>query len=273
MQITCSSSDGLNRDLIEHKGKEQSISDPSRCPEGFRTSGVPDHLRSIDRLPSVPPSAGTHAESKMVKESDNSTSMEGEKSQSTALSEHIEDRRHHLESQAFSFRGMQSDSNARNTPVSNREQDAGNNPQQIAMQNQASFVMGPTKQMRPDMTGWMGNGYQTETSKALSTAPGVAPESLMQRKDNTAGHCQGPADAQGGNRRIDNNLPTLQPREQWKPVPAMNGQNNSVMPMKEPNVLLRSATQGEDLILEIFVIIEQRQFWKDVHISPFAFEV
>lgn len=237
-QVTCYFSDGPRRDLIEHKGKDQSTNDPNRFPEGPRTSGVLDHSRNIDRISSGAASAGTHAEAKLLKESDNTVSMEEEKCQTTSLSEHGEDKKHHVESQASSVRGAQSDSSRRNLPVSNRELDAGNNPQQTVVPNHASFVMG--KQMRPDITNWMGNGYQAETSKVLPPASAIALE--LQRKENVAN--QGPADGPNlGNRR--SSFPNLLLREQWKPVSAMNGQNNHVMPTKESDIFLRSAIPGE----------------------------
>lgn len=232
-----------HRELVDHTGREQLLTDQGSASEVTRPLGG---AGETDRLSSGPTSSGVIADTNSSMEAENANLME-DKSSQLDPSEHADERRPQrkmrmiqdaevpirdaTESQASALRGVPIDSK----PLApNNHEHASANTEQLGMFPQASSVTGTSMQMKPDLSGWSG----TEASKVSPPASANTHESGLLMKD-----CAADSNAQG-NRHADSNLPSLPLRQQWKSVPGAINQSPIMMQVKDSNIMLKNLSQG-----------------------------
>ncbi|KAA8549729.1 hypothetical protein F0562_001253 [Nyssa sinensis] len=258
--------DGPSKELIDHKGKEQSINDSSSIPEVTTSLGRPDNVRETERIPAGPSYTGSLPEvNSLSKEAENPSMMDDMNGMPPNLSAHAEERRHFLatrrnpgaqmstpeiaDPQALLTKGPQPDS-LRGLPVSNPEDDLENGCRQVGIANQASSVMGISKQMKPEMICWTGIGNHNEASKGPPPDTAVLLESMS--KDNAPSQSQSLGDFNvQGNWHADSHLPSFPLREHWKPISGLDGGHHRVLSVKDANVLSKHVIEDDPKLSEI----------------------
>ena len=151
------------------------------------------------------------------------------------------------ESQTFLTKGPQPNS-LRGLTVSNHKDDLENR-QQAGIANQASSVMGISKQMKPDTISWTGIGSQNESAKGSLPGSMVPHESLPERKDSSSSPSQLlPEYNIQRSRRADSHLTAFPSREHWKPISGVEAEHQTEMPVKDGNVVTKNVSG-----LQIFV--------------------
>ncbi|XP_059665229.1 chromatin structure-remodeling complex protein SYD [Cornus florida] len=257
--------DEHRKEHVDQKGKEHSINESSSISEVTVPLGKPNNAREAERIPPGPSSTGIIREvNSSTKEADNSNMREDK---SSDMSEQAEERRHLLatrrypeaqrltqeisDSKAFLMKGSQPDSlNVRDLPVSNHEGDLGNGYQQVGIPNQTSSVMGISKQMKPETVSWTGIGNHNEVFKGLLPDSAVLHESVS--ADNVSNQSQSLNDCNVlGNRHADGQLPSFPLREHWKPVLGMDGEHNTVLTVKDANLLSKHVIQDDPKLSDI----------------------
>lgn len=231
-----------HRELVDHKGREQLVTDQGSAPEVTRTFGG---AGETDRLFSGPMHSGVLTDTNSSMEAEKANLME-DKNGKLDPSEHARKMRmiqdaevpiqDATESQASARRGVPTDS--KSFPPYNHEHALANS-EQFGMFPQASSVMGTSKQMKPDMSGRSG----TEASKVSPPASANTHGSGLLMKDNHTGQSQNLVDAQG-NQHADSSLPSLPLRQQWKSVPGVINQSPATMQVKDSNIMLKNLSQG-----------------------------
>uniref|UniRef100_A0A5B6YW35 Chromatin structure-remodeling complex protein SYD n=1 Tax=Davidia involucrata TaxID=16924 RepID=A0A5B6YW35_DAVIN len=264
--------DGPRKELIDHKGKEQSNNDSSSVPEVTMPLGRPDNVRETERIPPGPSYTGILPEiNSLSKEVENPSMMEDTNGLPPNLSVHAEERRHLLatrrnpesqmsiqeiaDPQAFLTKGSQPDS-LRGLPVSNHEDDLENGHRQVGIANQASSVMGISKQMKPEMIRWTGIGSHNEAFKGPLPDSAVPHEPVPKDNAPTQSQNLGECNVQG-NRRADSHLPSFPLREHWKPISGMDGGHHTVLSVKDANVLSK----------HVIEVLETDQEEEDISVS------
>ncbi|CAI9106540.1 OLC1v1005724C1 [Oldenlandia corymbosa var. corymbosa] len=249
--------EGARREMNDPKGKEQSVHEQHNMPEVCKPPAGMDNARGVDKLPST----GIYPEANLSPGADHTPNMKEDKSTHNTVPYDLSDERRlnlalrrkaetemqkqeRSESPASLIRGMQCDTTIRNIPGSSGEADSGTIQQQPFMSHPASSVSGSSKHMKPDVSSWPGNGCQLE-APIISSASGLMQES--QRKEIGASQSQSPAD--GNNfryRPADGNFPSLPSREQWKPIPGVDGHNVAPKLMKDSESKARNMLSGQE---------------------------
>ncbi|KAL3354169.1 hypothetical protein AABB24_018693, partial [Solanum stoloniferum] len=240
------------RELVDHKGREQLVTDQGSASEVTRTFGG---AGETDRLSSGPTPSGILTDTNSSMEAENANLMEDKNGQLDP-SEHADERRPQrkmrmiqdaemsiqdaTESQASALRGVPTD--PKSFPPYNHE-NAPANTEQLGMFPQASSVMGTSKQMKPDLSGRSG----TDASKVSPPASANTHGSGLLVRDNHTGYSQNLVDSNAqGNRHADSNLPSLPLRQQWKSVPGVINQSPTMMQVKDSNITLKNLSQVQE---------------------------
>ncbi|XP_057484084.1 chromatin structure-remodeling complex protein SYD-like isoform X2 [Actinidia eriantha] len=218
--------DGPSRELIDNKGKELSINDPSNILEDTMPLGRLNDVRETEIVPQAPSSTGNHAEANFLKESEDPNMIQ-----------------EIAESQAFLTKGPKPNSLRGGLTVSNHKDDLENG-QQAGIANQASSVMGISKQMKSDTISWTGIGSHNESAKGSLPGSMVPHESLPDRKDSAPSPSQLlPEYNIQRSRRADSHLTAFPSRELWKPISGVEAEHQTAMPVKDGNVLTKNVSE------------------------------
>ncbi|KAL6966430.1 hypothetical protein U1Q18_032209 [Sarracenia purpurea var. burkii] len=213
--------DGPSKELIDRKGKELSLNDPSNIPEDTMPFGRLNNGRETEIVPQGPSSSGILTEANSSKESEDPNMIQ-----------------EIAESHAFLMKGSQPDSfSARGLAFRNRKDDL-ENEHQAEIANQASTAMGIIKQMNPEMINWTGIGTHNEAAKGSVTSSIVPHESIPERKDSSSSQSQILADLNiQRSRHSDSHLTSYPSREHWKPI---SGTDADHQPVKDTNALMKN---------------------------------
>ncbi|TYI61650.1 hypothetical protein E1A91_D10G188300v1 [Gossypium mustelinum] len=187
--------DGVRKELNDHRGKAQTSSDPGSISEvamSFgRMNNVPPALTSIGRFPEAD-SLSKEAEKLKVEETNGPTSD---------LLAIVEEREHIL-----ATRKAEADLQSHEAvvpqaylPTMSRQPDSAtikdgftvhnnldgmeNGHLQVAKADLASSMMGANKQVNPEMMGWSGIGFHNEVSRASLPAAAIQHDLVLERKD------------------------------------------------------------------------------------------
>ncbi|PSR86840.1 Chromatin structure-remodeling complex protein like [Actinidia chinensis var. chinensis] len=225
--------DGPSKELIDNKGKELSINDPSNILEDSMPLGRLNNVRETEIVPQAPSSTGNRAEANFLKESEDPNMIQ-----------------EIAESQAFLTKGPQPNSLRGGLTVSNHKDDLENG-QQAGIANQASSVMGISKQMKPDTISWTGTGSHNESAKGSLPGYMVPHESLPERKDSAPSPSQLlPEYNIQRSRRADSHLTAFPSRELWKPISGVEAEHQTAMLVKDGNVLTKNMSEGSNYLSE-----------------------
>ncbi|PHU03244.1 hypothetical protein BC332_28495 [Capsicum chinense] len=215
------------RELVDHKGREQLVTDQGCASEVTRTVGG---AGETDRLFSGPTPSGVLAETNSSMEAENTNLMEdnGQLDPTGHADERRPQRKMRMiqdaevpiqdatESQASALRVVPTDS--KSLPPYNHEH-APANTEQFGMFPQVSSFMGTSKQMTVN-THVSGPLMKDNQNLVDSNAP--------------------------GNRHADSNLPSLPLRQQWKSVPGVTNQSPATMQVKDSNIMLKNLSQVQE---------------------------
>ncbi|KAK9288088.1 hypothetical protein L1049_016535 [Liquidambar formosana] len=253
--------DGPRKELGDHKGKEQSLNEPSGVPDVTVSFGRGPIARETERNHQGSSSTGNILEDdSLSKEADN-PKVEDKNGPPSDLSVFAEERKHFLpmrrkleaetqtqeiaESQAFITTASQPDfSSPRGLSVSNRDDDMENGLPHVGRSNQASSAMGINNQMKPEIISWTGIGGHNDVSRGPLPASAVQHESVPERIDNAPSQSQslGECNVQG-NQHADSHLSTFSLREHWKPISGMGNERQPIMPVKDVSALQKHLSQ------------------------------
>lgn len=241
------SADGTRRDLIDQKGKEQLVHDPSSVPEVPRSLERPDSSKGHPSL----------LDSNSSKEAGFAMFPDERISQPAVPAENEQDRKclatrgktdtEVIREEAIELRASAQrethDSNIRETFSRDHEDDLGN-PHQP--KSTASAVMTPFEQSMLEESGRSGNGFANDIPSVPLPTNFVLNEGVLRRPDDATSHAQIPMDCNTlGKLYSDRKLPSFPSKDQWKPVSGMSGQNYPAMPIKDSNVIVKNVSQGK----------------------------
>ncbi|KAK8276257.1 hypothetical protein V6Z12_D10G187200 [Gossypium hirsutum] len=187
--------DGVRKELNDHRGKAQTSSDPGSISEvamSFgRMNNVPPALTSIGRFPEAD-SLSKEAEKLKVEETNGPTSdllaIVEEREHILATRKAEADLQSHeaVEPQAYlptMSRQPDSATIKDGFTVHNNLDGMENGHLQVAKADLASSMMGANKQVNPEMMGWSGIGFHNEVSRASLPAAAIQHDLVLERKD------------------------------------------------------------------------------------------
>ncbi|GFZ20673.1 P-loop containing nucleoside triphosphate hydrolases superfamily protein [Actinidia rufa] len=225
--------DEPSKELIDNKGKELSINDPSNILEDTMPLGRLNNVRETEIVPQPLSSTDNHVEANFLKESEDLNMIQ-----------------EIAESQAFLTKVPQPNSLRGGLTVSNHKDDLENG-QEAGIANQASSVMGISKQMKPDTISWTGIGSHNESAKGSLPGSMVPHESLPERKDSAPSPSQLlPEYNIQRSRRADSHLTAFPSRELWKPISGVKAEHQTAMLVKDGNVLTKNVSEGSKYLSE-----------------------
>ncbi|XP_042967080.1 uncharacterized protein LOC122300466 isoform X2 [Carya illinoinensis] len=193
--------DGPCKELIDHKGKAQSLNEPSSNPDVMMPFVRLNTARETDIIPPVASSTGRLMEADSFPKEGESLKVSEDKNGPTSdISVLAEEKKHVIvarkpeavthsqeiaASQAYLSMGSQhpdSFNMSRAFAVSNPVEDVEIGHQQVGRANQAASTMGINKHMNPEISSWTGIGIHNEVSRGPLLAPSQY-ESMPERKD------------------------------------------------------------------------------------------
>lgn len=200
--------DGPCKELIDHKGKAQSLNEPSSNPDVMMPFVRLNTARETDIIPPVASSTGRLMEADSFPKEGESLKVSEDKNGPTSdISVLAEEKKHVIvarkpeavthsqeiaASQAYLSMGSQhpdSFNMSRAFAVSNPVEDVEIGHQQVGRANQAASTMGINKHMNPEISSWTGIGIHNEVSRGPLLAPSQY-ESMPERKDGNPSHFQ-----------------------------------------------------------------------------------
>ncbi|KAK2995301.1 hypothetical protein RJ640_010907, partial [Escallonia rubra] len=243
------------RDVIDQKGNEQSVDDPSSTSEVATPFGKLENAMETERTPPGSSHTGTSAEVNMLTEAENNMT-EGINFLPSGLSGHAEERKHLLAPRRkpedeVQIKGAQSDAfSVRDLASTRQNANLESRHRQVGMTNQASSVMVASQQIKPEVIGWSGNGSRYEAPKVSLPTSALPPEPVPapERKDITRSQSQngGDVDDSEGNRHADCYLPGFASRDHSRPLLGTVGGHELANPVKDADIVAKSASQGEN---------------------------
>ncbi|KAK3027834.1 hypothetical protein RJ639_040584 [Escallonia herrerae] len=265
--------DGPGRDVIDQKGNEQSVDDPSSTSEVATPFGKLENAMETERTPPGSLHTGTSAEVNMLTEAENNMT-EGINFLPSGLSGHAEERKHLLAPRRkpedeVQMKGAQPDAfSVRDLASTRQNANLESRHRQVGMTNQASSVMVASQQIKPEVIGWSGNGSRYEAPKVSLPTSAVPPEPVPapERKDITPSQSQngGDADDSEGNRHADCYLPGFSSRDHSRPLLGTVGGHELANPVKDADILAKSTSQ----VLETYQEEEDIGMSADMPPSP-----
>lgn len=132
-----------------------------------------------------------------------------------------------------------------------------NGHQQVGRSNPALSLVAVNKQMNPEIVSWTAVGNHDEVSR------GVLPASALQHelKDNAPSQIQNHSNTGSlGNHLADNNLSSFSLRDRWKPVSGIDHNHQTLLPLKDANMMPKHVSQGKN------------QTSKCIYITSFGFQ-
>ncbi|KAF5452399.1 hypothetical protein F2P56_027401 [Juglans regia] len=194
--------DGPCKELIDHKGKAQSLNEPSSNPDVMMPFVRPNTARETDLIPPVASSTGRLMEADSFPKEGESLKVSEDKNGPTSdISVLAEEKKHVIvarkpeavthsqeiaASQAYLSMGSQHPDSfdMRGAfAVSNPVEDVEIGHQQVGRANLAASTMGINKHMNPEISSWTGIGIHNEVSRGPLLAPSPQYESMPERKD------------------------------------------------------------------------------------------
>jgi hypothetical protein len=247
--------DGPRKELSDHKGKVQSLNDPSSSPDAMMPFVRPNTVRETDILPPVASSTRRLMEADTFPREAGSLKMTEDKNGLTSdISVLAEEKKHLLaarkpeaETQTQEIAASQAcltmapqqpgSLNTRGAlAVSNPVEDVENSHLQVGRVNQASSVMGRNKQMNPEIISWTGIGGHSEVSRGPILASSLQHELVPERKDSNYSQFQNLSNSSGpGNQYA-----------QWKTISGVDNDHHTAIPMKDANVMSKRVSQGKN---------------------------
>lgn len=237
--------DALRRDLIDQKGKDQLVHEPSSIPEVSRSLDRPDSSRS----------QASALDTNTASESDNAKVLEDKSAHYASQGENVQDRnflatRRQNDADMPILESVELHSSAHGEPhgKSAREllhhEDGLDNRQRS--KNSDSAVVATYGEPKLENIG----GMQTDMSKAPLPGSFVLQEPVLQRKDDATSHTQDFTDHNNlGNLHSDRKLPNFPTNDQWKPASGMSGQSYPTMPVRDSDVMVKNVLHGKNPIM------------------------
>ncbi|XP_020550492.1 chromatin structure-remodeling complex protein SYD [Sesamum indicum] len=237
--------DGTRRDHVDQKGKDQFIPDPSSVSEVPRSLERPDSSKG-------PPSI---LDSNLLKEADFAKIPEERSTQPAMLAENEQDRkclvtRRKTDAESLTQDNVELHASAQREPhhsstreafSRNHENDLGNIHQSKIV---SSGVMASCEQSKLEESGGTGNGFANDVPKVPLPNNIAMHEEVLHRKDEATSQTQNPVDFHtAGNLHSDKKMQSFALKDQWNPVPGMNAQNFSSVPVKDSNILVKNVSQ------------------------------
>ncbi|XP_041000945.1 chromatin structure-remodeling complex protein SYD isoform X4 [Juglans microcarpa x Juglans regia] len=173
--------DGPCKELIDHKGKAQSLNEPSSNPDVMMPFVRLNTARETDIIPPVASSTGRLMEAdSFPKEEEKKHVIVARKPEAVTHSQEIAASQAYLSMgsqhpDSFDMRGA--------FAVSNPVEDVEIGHQQVGRANLAASTMGINKHMNPEISSWTGIGIHNEVSRGPLLAPSPQYESMPERKD------------------------------------------------------------------------------------------
>ncbi|XP_052198184.1 chromatin structure-remodeling complex protein SYD isoform X2 [Diospyros lotus] len=235
--------DASRKELIDHKGKGLSINDQS-----YNSGVLPVPGASLSKESEDPNLMGdkSHLPSDLSAQAEERWHPLATRGRSEAEASIQEI----LDPQAFLSRGSQLDSSrVRDLSVSSQKEDSRNG-QQAGNAKQASSLMGINKQTKPELINWTGAGNEF----ADGSVPGsvISQESVSERRDGAPSQLQILPDSSiQGSRHAGSHLPSFPSGEHWKPISGTEAERQTVMTMKDANVLLKNVSEDYQKISEV----------------------
>ncbi|KAL0435435.1 UNVERIFIED_CONTAM: Chromatin structure-remodeling complex protein SYD [Sesamum radiatum] len=232
--------DGTRRDHVDQKGKEQFIPDPSNVPEVPRSLERPDTSKG-------PPSI---LESNSLRESDFAKIPDERSTQPAMLAENEQDRkclvtRRKTDAEVLTQDNIELHASAQREPhhSSTREAFSRNHDDDLGNIHQSKIVSSAVMASCEE-SGGTGNGFANDMPKVPLPTNIAMHEEVLHRKDEATSQTQNPVDFHNiGNFHSDKKMQNFPLKDQWKPVPGMNAQNFSSVPVKDSNILVKNVSQ------------------------------
>ncbi|XP_057957466.1 chromatin structure-remodeling complex protein SYD-like isoform X2 [Malania oleifera] len=220
------------KELIDHKGKEQSLNEPNSIPEVIASVGRLNNAKDSERIPPSLSSAGSVREiESLSKETGNPKMVEGKTAPPSDQSAVAEERQNvsatrrpetemqaqeAVESPAFpTAMAPPESSSLRGLAVSNHVDNMGNARLHGGRINQAPPLMNLNKQM----ISWTGIGSHSDSSRRSLPALSVQQEPTPERNVSMGEH--------------------------WKPVSGLDSEHHAVIPVKDANNLIKHVSPDD----------------------------
>lgn len=242
--------DGSCKDLIDPKGKSQSLNEPSITSGAIMPFGSSSNLRQADKNPSGSSSAGRFMEAEpLSKGTENPGMLEDKGNLHSDIHTLSEDRKHlatkkeeferriqeRVAAQASSATpGQQQDSSGTWGVVVLGDVDNGN--LQVERSNQSS-IAGPNS--------WTGFAGLSEASKGPPQLSTIQHELPIERRENIPSHFQNASNSGGSRNHNSVNHLAYSLKEHWKPVPGTDSNPHGVTMMKDGNLMAKNVSTGE----------------------------
>ncbi|KAG8636634.1 hypothetical protein MANES_15G017800v8 [Manihot esculenta] len=201
-------SDGLRKELVDHKGKAQSSHEPTSIPEASMPSGGLNNTKESEGVPPGASSTGRFLDGNSSKEVDKVKMMEDKSVPPSDFSGHAEERKHpfatrklegevqsqeRVESQAlFNAVNVMQPVDSERAPVASRNpvDSTENGNLQVGRADLSSSLMSINRQVNPEAVSWTGIGSHNEVPRGSLGSIAVQHELVPDRKDNGPNHFQ-----------------------------------------------------------------------------------
>ncbi|XP_062108563.1 chromatin structure-remodeling complex protein SYD [Humulus lupulus] len=255
------SADGPRKELMDHKGKVPSSSEPNNVPD-MMPFGRMNNARETDKIPSATLSTGRFQD--IDSSSKEAGNMKFEDKSGPVFDQVLPEERKYLQtsrkpdvemqtseitaSQAcLTMASQHESSGTRSALAFNAPGDKVENGHQLAGRaNQAVSLMAANKQISPEIVNWTTVGNHDEVSRGVLPASAVQHELVPERKDNAPSQSHNPSNIGGsGNHHPDNNLSPFSLRDHWKPVSGIDNYHHTVLPFKDANMMPKQLSQEQ----------------------------
>lgn len=245
-RVTWCSADGTRRDLVDQKGKEQLVHDPTSVPEVQRSLERPDSSKGhLPLLDSNSPKEADFVKFPDERISQSSVPFENEPDRKCSLTRGKTDTEVTREEATESRSSVQRephDSSMRESFSCDHEDDLGNHHQRKSL---SSAVMTPVEQSMLEDSGPSVNGFANDVANVPVSTTFVTNEGVLLRPEDATSHAQNPMDCNNLGKSYPDKIYSSFPlKDKWKPVSGMGGQNYPAMPIKDSNVTVRNFYQG-----------------------------
>lgn len=259
--------EGPRKEVIDHKGKDHSLNEPSNVAEVSLPFGRLSNVRDTERIPPASSSSGSLLDIEPIPKAgespkiieDNLTGISEDRKHILAMRRKPEadlQTREVTESQAFPSASSRPDSsNIMGLSVGTHEDNLESSHLQVGRVNQVSSLMGMNRQIQPDLINWTGIGNHNDASRGQLPVSAIQHEPSLERKDNTPSQSHGFGDTSvQGNQHFDNPYSPFSLRDHWKPVPGMENDHPKIFQTKEANLLMKHVSRGENYNSELKTI-------------------
>ncbi|KAG2407182.1 Chromatin structure-remodeling complex protein [Vigna angularis] len=222
--------DGSRKDLIDHKGKSQSLNESNNASGVMMPFGGPSNVRQSDKNPSGSSSAGKIVEADSLPKGTESPRTMEDKGNLHVTKRDVERRiQERMTTQASSVTSCQQQDSSctRGAVVGNHLDDVDTSNMPVGRPNQSS-VVGPNS--------WAGFAGANEASKGPPQISTIQHELPIERRENIPSQFQNVVNNCGSR---NHSLSSFSLKEQWKSVPGTESDPHGATMMKDGNVMIK----------------------------------